>query len=155
MTIGSAFANGAPILVADDDPDDVLLLRRAFRKANLPVSLRVVTDGEAAIAYLAGDGPYADRDDHPLPALLLLDLKMPRKSGFEVLEWIRSQPGLRRLRIVVLTSSRHSSDIDRAHELGANSYVVKPIVFDDLVAMAQRLGAYWMDLAERPELDRA
>jgi CheY-like chemotaxis protein len=145
----------APILVADDDADDVVLLRRAFRKANLSNPIQVVHDGEAAIAYLSGEGRFGDRDDHPLPALMLLDLKLPRKSGFEVLEWIRSQPGLRRLRVVVLSSSSQSADVDRAHELGANSYLVKPVAFDDLVSMVRNLGTYWMILAESPELNDA
>lgn len=149
----SQVADAAPILIADDDSGDVLLLRRAFQKANLVNPLYVVSDGEAAIDYLAGAGPYRNRDDHPLPVLLLLDLKMPRKSGFQVLEWIRSQPGLRRLRVVVLSSSGQSADIDRAHDLGANSYLVKPPTFADLVAMVENLGAYWMILAERPELE--
>jgi CheY-like chemotaxis protein len=149
----SHVADAAPILVADDDSGDVLLLQRAFRKANLANPLHVVPDGEAAIEYLAGAGPYSNRDDHPLPVLLLLDLKMPRKSGFEVLEWIRSQPGLRRLRVVILSSSGQSADVDRAHDLGANSYLVKPPTFADLVAMVENLGAYWMIMAERPELD--
>ncbi len=153
MTPPGSALDAAPILVADDDADDVLLLRRAFRKANLPNPVHVVNDGESAIAYLSGEGRYGDRDDHPMPVLLLLDLKMPRKTGFEVLEWIRAQPRLRRLRVVVLSSSKQASDVDHAHELGANSYLVKPVVFDELVTLARTLGAYWMDLDEPPGID--
>jgi CheY-like chemotaxis protein len=153
MTPTGNALGAAPILVADDDADDVLLLRRAFRKANLPNPVHVVNDGESAIAYLSGEGRYGDRDDHPMPVLLLLDLKMPRKTGFEVLEWIRAQPRLRRLRVVVLSSSRQAGDVDHAHELGANSYLVKPVVFAELVTLARTLRAYWMDLDEPPEID--
>src|SRR5581483_1794343 len=103
--------------------------RRAFAKANVPNPLIIVGDGDAAIAYLAGVDGYADRTRFPLPALVLLDLKLPRRSGLEVLEWIRKQPGVRRIPVVVLTSSRQRPDVDCAYDLGANSYLVKPVEF--------------------------
>lgn len=140
------------ILLVEDDPNDVLLIQRAFRKANLENPLQVVNDGEAAIHYLAGEGAYADRNQYPLPVLILLDLKLPRRSGFEVLEWLRDQPTLRRIPVVVLTSSRESPDVNWAYDLGANSYLVKPVGFDDLVEMVQTLGLYWMILNESPQL---
>lgn len=140
------------ILLVEDDPNDVLLIRRALRRATIPNPIEVVSDGEAAVAYLAGRGTYADRTAHPLPALMLLDLKLPRRSGFEVLEWLRQQPGLRRLRVVVFTSSGLAADIRRAYELGANSYLVKPLEFDALQDMLQALGAYWLTLSEKADL---
>jgi len=142
----------AEILLVEDNPDDVLLIQRAFRKLGAVNPLRVVSDGEQAVAYLGGDGPYADRGVHPLPSLMLLDLKLPRRSGFEVLEWLRGRPGLRRLPVVVLTSSRESQDVDRAADLGANSYLVKPVQFDALQEMVRTLRLYWIQLNERPEL---
>src|SRR5690242_9739823 len=100
------------ILLAEDSETDVLLTRRAFAKANLLNPLHVVSDGEEAIAYLAGEGRYANRAEYPLPELLLLDLKMPKKNGLEVLQWVRDQPGLRGLRIVVLTTSDLAQDVN-------------------------------------------
>jgi len=141
-----------PILLVEDMSDDVLLLQRAFHRAALDWPIHVVQDGEAAIAYLAGSGPYADRTRYPLPALLLLDLKLPRRSGFEVLAWVRRQPGLHRLPVVVLTSSREPADITRAYDLGANSYLVKPAGADELVDLARTLSHYWLGLSERPTL---
>ncbi len=140
------------ILLVEDEPGDVLLIRRACRRANLSSPLQVVGDGEAAVAYLAGQGAYADRQQYPLPALVLLDLKLPRKSGLEVLAWLRAQPALKRLPVVVLTSSRERGDVDRAYELGANSYLVKPVGFDTLQEMIQTLGLYWLVLNERPQV---
>ncbi len=140
------------MLLVEDDTNDVFLIQRAFRKAHVVNPLQVVTDGEQAIAYLAGQPPYADRERHPLPALLLLDLKLPRKSGLEVLDWLRQQPVLKRLRVVVLTSSKQASDVNRAHELGANSYLVKPVEFDALLDMIKTVDLYWMILSEKPEL---
>ena len=96
------------ILLVEDDPNDILLIQRAFRKANLTTALRVVKDGDEAIAYLSGKGPYRDRRRYPLPVLILLDLKLPRRSGFEVLQWLKARLGLRRIPVVVLTSSRDS-----------------------------------------------
>jgi len=140
------------VLLADDDPNDVFLLQRAFQKTNIANPLRVVRDGEEAMAYLGGQDQYADRQLHPLPVLLLLDLKMPRKSGFEVLRWLRQQSGLKRLPVVVLTSSNQNPDINKAFDLGANSYIVKPGGFDSLVEMVKNLNLYWLILNEKPQL---
>lgn len=139
------------ILLAEDDPDDVLLIQRAFRKARLANPVQIVGDGEEAVAYLAGRGCYADRERYALPVLLLLDLKLPRKSGLEVLAWLRAQPGLKRLPVVVLTSSREAIDVNQAYDLGANSYLVKPVDFDALLEMVKTLGLYWIILNEQPE----
>lgn len=139
------------ILLVEDNPDDVLLIKRAFKKAGLNHSLQVASHGEEALDYLAGGGDFADRELHPFPALMLLDLQLPRRSGHEVLEWLRSRHELRRLPVVVLTSSREPKDINRAYELGANSYHVKPVSFDALLEMVRVLERYWMALAERPE----
>jgi CheY-like chemotaxis protein len=140
------------ILLADDDPNDILLVQRAFQKLNLANPLQVVRDGEEAVDYLSGHLQYADRDRFPLPVLLLLDLKMPRKSGFEVLQWLRQQPGLKRLPVVVLTSSNQHPDINEAFDLGANSYLVKPGGFDTLLELVKSLEMYWLILNEKPEL---
>jgi CheY-like chemotaxis protein len=140
------------ILLADDDPNDVLLTERALKRIGPGGPVHVVQDGEEAVAYLKGDGAFADRNRFPLPTLLLLDLKMPRRSGFEVLEWLRQQPGLRRLPVVVFTSSNQDSDVTRAYELGANSYLVKPAGFDNLVNMMKCLRSYWLELSEKPEI---
>jgi CheY-like chemotaxis protein len=143
------------ILHAEDDPNDVLLVGLGFRKAAIPAVLRIVNDGEQVIQYLAGEGPFADRTANPLPALLLLDLKLPRRSGFEVLSWVRSHDDLRRLPIVMLTSSAQAEDINRCYEMGANSYVVKPSVLEDLVTMAKKISAYWLEFNARPALGPA
>src|ERR1043166_5469112 len=142
--------NNQFILLAEDDPNDVLLIQRAFQKAGLRNALKVVRDGEQAIEYLSGTGNYSQRDRFPLPFLLLLDLKMPGTDGFEVLQWLRSEPQLRRLLVVVLTSSNLQSDVDRAYELGANSYLVKPVEFDQMVNMIQRFEAYWAEINHVP-----
>jgi CheY-like chemotaxis protein len=140
-----------PVLVVEDSPDDVLFIRRAFSKARLVNPLQFAEDGEQAIAYLSGTGGYADRTAHPLPMLILLDLKLPRLSGLEFLAWLRGQqPDLRRIPVVVLTSSRESSDVNRAYELGASTYLVKPVSFDGLLELVKQLGIYWMMLAELP-----
>lgn len=141
------------ILIVEDDPNDVALIRRAFQKARLVNSLQVVTDGEAVIAYLDGQPPYDERRRHPLPVVLLLDLKLPLKSGFEVLQWLRAQPKLRRLPVVILTSSSETPDINKAYDLGANSYLVKPVAVDALADMFKTLDLYWLVLNEKPDLE--
>src|SRR2546426_3324651 len=119
----------------------------------LPIyAIQTVEDGEEAVAYLSGKPPYADRDRYTLPALMLLDLKLPRKSGLEVLQWVRQQDGLKRLPVVVLTSSRETADVNRAYDLGANSYLVKPVAFEALLDVVKMLNLYWMILSERPEV---
>lgn len=140
------------VLLVEDELNDVLLVKRAFRKAGAKIPMHVVNDGQAAVDYLSGHGIYADRAVYPLPTLLLLDLKLPRKSGHEVLEWLRNQRELHRMPVVVLTSSKESSDVNRAYDLGANSYLVKPVAFADLLKMTQTLDLYWLQLNEDPTL---
>jgi CheY-like chemotaxis protein len=140
------------ILLVEDDANDVMLFRRAYHKCKLANPLQVVGDGEAAQDYLAGSGEYADREAYPLPVLVLLDFKLPRKSGLEVLAWMRSQTGLKRLPVVALTSSRERTDVNRAYDLGINSYLVKPVAFDNLMQLVKSLGLYWMILNENPDL---
>jgi CheY-like chemotaxis protein len=130
------------ILIAEDDEDDVFFIKRAFHQAQFEHRLEVVPSGEEAIAYLKGDPPFAERDKHPIPALVLLDLKMPKINGFEVLSWLRQHPEFNALPVVVLTSSQESADINRAYALGASSYLVKPANFLSLVDMINRLKEY-------------
>jgi CheY-like chemotaxis protein len=139
------------VLLVEDDPDHVLLIQKAFGKANLVNPLRVVRDGEDAIAYLAGTGPYSDRLRHPLPSLILLDLKLPRKSGLEVLAWLRGEAQLKFTPVVVLSSSSEGSDVDKAYALGINSYLVKPVNFGDLLEMVKSIGMYWLILNRSAE----
>ena len=146
---------GNLVLLAEDNSTDALMVRRAFAKASVQGALGVVEDGDKAVAYLSGHGEFADRARHPLPVLLLLDLKLPRRSGLEVLEWLRRQPGLKRLPVVVLTSSEESTDINAAYDLGANSYLVKPVDFDGLLGIIKGLGMYWLVLNENPEIRKA
>jgi CheY-like chemotaxis protein len=115
------------ILVAEDDENDRFFVQRAFKKANFPIELQFVEDGEHATAYLSGLGKYDDRRRFPMPILILLDLKMPKLNGFEVLEWLKTQQGLRRLPVAILSSSALQSDINRAYDLGVNAYLIKPI----------------------------
>ena len=138
----------ATILIVEDNRDDALLIQRALRRANLINPLQVVANGEQAIGYLKGDGPYADRSSYPLPELVMLDLQMPRVSGLEVLKWIREQSEFSLLPVVILTSSDQAPDARRAYELGANSYLIKPGNFEELAQMARRLGASWLLVKE-------
>ena len=142
------------ILLAEDEANDVFLMKRAFAKVKLINPMEVVSDGELAISYLKGTGQFHDREKYPLPMLILLDLKLPRRSGLEVLAWIREQePPIRRIPVVVLTSSKQSNDINRAYELGANSYLVKPVAFEGLLDMVKALEMYWFIMNEQPEVE--
>lgn len=140
------------ILLVEDNPKDVFLIQRAFRKAEIVTPLKVVSDGDAAVQYLAGETPYCDRATYPLPVLVLLDLKLPRRSGAEVLAWIRQEPNLQRLPVVALTSSREYSDVNRIYDLGANAYIVKPPDFDQLVRILKTLNLHWITYNEKPQM---
>ncbi len=138
------------ILLAEDEPNDVFLIKRAFQKANLKNTIQVAEDGDMVVAYLSGEGQFANREEYPLPALLMLDLKLPRRSGLEVLMWLKQQPNLKRLPAIILTSSSETSDINQAYDLGANSFLIKPVSFQTLVEMVKTIDAYWINLNKRP-----
>ncbi|MEO6034828.1 MAG: response regulator [Verrucomicrobiota bacterium] len=140
----------AMILLAEDDAGDVFLMKHALEKASVSYPMKVVRDGEEAIHYLQGAGEFADRKNNPLPAILLLDLNMPKISGFEILTWIRGQVDLKRLPVVVLSTSSQQHDVRKAYELGANSYLTKPSNFDDLVEMVKMVEANWLKLNQLP-----
>jgi DNA-binding response OmpR family regulator len=148
-------ADHAVILLAEDDEDYVHLIQQAFSSAHVPNPLFVVSTGEEAMAYFKGEGKYANREEYPLPDLLLLDLKLPRYNGFEVLAWIRSQPGLGGLRVLVLTSSDQIKDVNDAYRLGANSFLVKPYDFEDLVHFTQLIEEFWLQRSKCPDSFRA
>ena len=137
------------VLVVEDDPDDQNLITRAFKKAKVEVPLRFANDGDQALTFLAD----TLHDATALrPVVVLLDLKLPRRSGFEVLAWVKQHETLRRVPVVVLTSSREGVDLERAYDLGANSYLVKPVRFDALYDIAKTLDLYWLALSEKPDL---
>jgi CheY-like chemotaxis protein len=138
------------ILYAEDDENDAFLIERAFKKAGISNRLVVVSDGNAAVEYLAGEGKYAARDTYPLPGLILLDLNIPGKSGLEVLKWIRVHPLVSMLLVVVLTSSNQESDIHRAYIQGTNGYLVKPRTPDEMLVMARAIKDYWLTLNRAP-----
>jgi len=136
------------VLHIDDDPNDTTLLQAATRKAGLNLALRNVEDFEQAIEYLGGKGEYGDRSAHPLPKLILLDLKMPRATGFEVLRWIRSNVSLTNIPVIVLSGSELQDDVRRAYLGGANSYLVKPLGFEALVELVRNIHIVWLTAAQ-------
>jgi DNA-binding response OmpR family regulator len=138
------------ILVAEDDPTDAYFFQRAFKRAGLPVTLHFIRDGQEVIDYLQGKGQFADRTAHPLPQLVLLDLKLPRLDGFEVLEWVRKQSGFNGLQIVIFSSSDAPRDMNRAYGLGANWYLVKPHSMEELTALVGRFKKFWLEGANAP-----
>jgi CheY-like chemotaxis protein len=133
------------ILQVEDEANDVFLLQRAFRSARISNPVKVATDGQMAIDYLSGAGAFGNRRDHPLPGLILLDLKLPRRSGREVLQWIRSQPALRRIVVIVFTSGKYIGDVGLAYDLGANSFIVKPTDFSQYLGIARLLKDWWLN----------
>jgi len=141
------------ILIVDDSEDEVELMLRAFKAAGFLNPLFVAKDGDEAIDYLKGTGKFSNRDEYPLPALILLDLKMPNRNGFEVLEWKRRHPDFKSIRVVVLSNSGAIGDVNRAYSLGANSFIVKPVHKKQFPDIAASLNDYWMWTSKAPELN--
>jgi CheY-like chemotaxis protein len=132
------------ILQIEDNENDILFLRRAFQKAQVPNPLYSVRSGRQAVEYLSGIGDYADREKYPMPCLVLLDLKMPGMFGLEVLKWIREQPEFKMLIVLILTSSAEPVDVEQAYRLGANSYLVKPLSLEETFNLIQFIKTIWL-----------
>jgi DNA-binding response OmpR family regulator len=138
------------ILLVEDSPDDVFFMKRAFDVSGATGSIQVAEDGQIALDYFAGTGAFADRAEFPLPALVLLDLRMPRVPGFEVLKWLRENSEFNCIPVVILSSSREESDMKRAYALGANSFLVKTGNTSHLAAMVKTMVDYWLKYNEVP-----
>jgi CheY-like chemotaxis protein len=143
-----------PILLVEDSEDNVFLVRHAMKRAGITARLEVVTSGQQAIEYLGGTNGYSDWHQFPLPSIVLLDLKMPGMSGFDVLKWVRQQPGLKALRVAILTSSDMPSEIKMAHDLGANVFLTKPVQLERLVQIMKTLDEHWLQQAQSPAVTR-
>src|SRR6185295_9546612 len=141
------------VLSVDDNDVDGALLERAFKRTSVPARLFRVSEGPQALAYLSGDGIYRDRDNYPLPDLVLLDLAMPKMSGVEVLKWIRDQPVVKRTKVLIFTSSENPEDFRAANQLGAEGYLLKPTKFDDLKKLVKQIHDEW--LAHRRKASKA
>jgi two-component system response regulator len=139
------------ILMADDDADDRQMTREAFAESRLANDLRFVEDGEELLDYLKRRGKYIDPADAPRPGLILLDLNMPRMDGREALAEIKADPELRRIRVVIMTTSKAEEDIVRTYDLSASSYISKPVTFEALVDVIKTLGKYWLEIVELPD----
>ncbi len=139
------------LLMADDDPDDRMLARDALTEARLVNEMYFVEDGEELMDYLRHQGKYANLADSPRPGVILLDLNMPKKDGREALKGIKADPDLRRLPVVVLTTSRSEEDIYRTYDLGASSYITKPVTFEGLVEVMKSLKKYWFEIVDLPD----
>ncbi|MGF1516017.1 MAG: response regulator [Elainellaceae cyanobacterium] len=140
------------LMVVEDNTQDAVLLERAFKKAELHNPVHVLSTGEEAVDYLAGVGRYSDRTQYPLPILIFLDLHLPARSGLSVLEWLRSQPNISRIPVIVLTGSKNSDDVRKAYSLGANSYMVKPTDYSSLTRMVEASKRYWLTLNVYPSV---
>jgi CheY-like chemotaxis protein len=138
------------ILMADDDPDDCMLAREALAESRLANELYFVNDGEELMDYLYHRGKYAAPESSPRPGLILLDLNMPKKDGREVLKEIKADPHLRQIPVLVLTTSQAEEDIHRSYDLGANSFITKPVTFSSLIEVMRTLGKYWFEIVELP-----
>ncbi|HEY9249660.1 MAG TPA: response regulator [Rariglobus sp.] len=132
------------VLYVEDEADDVFFMRNAFKKLGVGDRFHAVEDGGQAISYLAGQAPYADREQHPLPTFVLLDLNLPIRSGFEVLEWLREQPQFAKLPVVIFSSSGRLEDRQRAEQLGATEYLLKPTSGSQFLEMARQLAHTWL-----------
>ena len=146
-------ADGRPIviLMADDDADDRMLTKDVLTESRVLNDLRFVEDGEELLDYLKGRGAYTDREKAPRPGLILLDLNMPKKDGREALKEIKADPELRRIPVVVMTTSKAEEDVYRSYDLGASSFITKPVTFDRLVELMRTMGQYWVEFVELPD----
>ena len=140
----------APILMVDDDEDDRLLVEEAFARVDLPCALDFVGDGDELMDYLLGRGRFGGGPPAQLPSFILLDLNMPRRDGREALVALKAHPTLRRIPVIVLTTSKRPADVHQSYELGASTYIVKPVSFEGLISVAQRLVLYWFGVAVVP-----
>jgi len=140
------------ILIAEDDPDDRMLLKDALEENHLVNDFRFVEDGEELMDYLCRKNKYSDTRTSPRPGLILLDLNMPKKDGREALKEIKSSPVLRSIPVVVLTTSKAEEDIVRSYDLGVNSYITKPVSFENLIKVVKTLGEYWFEIIELPAI---
>lgn len=138
------------ILVVEDNEDDVLLIHRALQKGGIKAPVHVVRDGDEAIDYFSGTGKYQNTSSYPLPTIVLLDIRLPKRSGLEVLEWLKCHESLALLPVVVFTNSAEDIDIENAYRLGANSYLKKPYTLAETTALLKTIGEYWLDYNERP-----
>jgi CheY-like chemotaxis protein len=138
------------ILLVEDEPDSVFFFEHAMKKAEIENPLQVAKDGRGALDYLEGVGEFANRQKHPLPGLVILDLKLPRATGFEVLQQLRQRPETRRTIVLMLTSSASDDDIAKAYALGANSYLVKPIQLQELEKIVQAIKTFWLTHNQPP-----
>ena len=141
------------LLIAEDDEDDRMLTRKAFENNNLISQIMFVSNGEELMNYLHRDGIYADQELYPWPDLILLDLNMPRKNGREALGEIKQDPDLRRIPVIILTTSKEQEDIIRSYDLGVNSYITKPVTFDGLVHVLENMSNYWFEIVQLPEAE--
>ena len=139
------------LLFVEDDPADVQLISRAISKVDLPIRVVHLGDGDQAVNYLSGEGEFADREAHPVPWLVLLDIKMPRRSGLEVVQWMREQSDpVGSIPVVMFTSSSHAVDVNTAYQFGANSYLVKPENYSQMLSTMNVLKTYWLQLNKLP-----
>ena len=138
------------LLLVEDDENDVFFMKRAFNEAGVTNRVNVVVDGREAIEYLSGEGRFSDRKENPLPCMIFLDLKLPYILGLDVLKWVRGKPEFKSIIVVVLTSSKEDRDIEKAYNLGANSYLVKPPDAEGLSQMVRRIKEYWMEQNQMP-----
>lgn len=138
------------IVMADDDDDDYLLTKKALNESRLLNKLHRVKDGEELLEYLRHQDKYADQTEYERPGIILLDLNMPRKDGREALKEIKSDPKLRNIPVVVFTTSKAEEDVYKTYELGVNSFITKPVTFDNLIKVMQTLGTYWLEIVELP-----
>jgi CheY-like chemotaxis protein len=143
------------ILIVDDDENDIFFVKRAFSEINVHCTFQMLKNGQEAVDYLQGHGAFADRQRYPLPMMILMDLKMPIMDGFQVLTWLRGQAGIKVIPTIVFSSSDLPSDITRAYELGANSFMTKSVTYDGLLLKLQTLSHYWLEHCKHPQVGEA